>query len=151
MPAAAPADVRIVAVVDEQHVRIDVDLRIALGQFAHREPVRGSAFTVEQTGGRQHERATADRRYARTAPRRRTHRIEHGRADRHRRILDAGHDHRVGAADVFETPRHVQVEQPGFDDRRFAAHAHLIGVAPVHLYARKTVAREREIECDHTM
>ena len=148
MPAAAPADVENFAVVDEQHVRIDVDGRIALGEFAHRQPVCGGALTVEQSGGREHECAAADRGYSRTAARRRAYRVEHRFADRRRRILDTGHDHRIGAADVSETPRHVQVEQSGFDDRRLTAHSNLIRAATVHSNARKAVAGEREVERD---
>ncbi|GAA3802601.1 hypothetical protein GCM10022403_040860 [Streptomyces coacervatus] len=49
-----------VAVVDEQHVRVDVDLREEALQLVGLRPVRGGGSAVEVAGGGQDEHAVAD-------------------------------------------------------------------------------------------
>ena len=57
-----------VAVVDEQHVRVERDLREAARGTARRGPVRGRRPAVEQAGRGQHERAGADRHQSASRP-----------------------------------------------------------------------------------
>lgn len=50
MPLAAPGGGDHVAVVDEEHVGVDLDLRVALGEDMGAGPVRGGTSTVQQAG-----------------------------------------------------------------------------------------------------
>jgi len=47
---------------------------------------------------------------------------------------------------MAQIPRYVQIEEASFHDWSFAAYADLIDVAPTHLYSRKAVACERQVE-----
>ena len=85
MPAATPAEVEHVALVDVEHVRLDGDAREVAGEPLRVAPVRRRAAAVEQPGGGEHERARADRGDPGAAVGRRAQRVEHGRAAAARR------------------------------------------------------------------
>jgi hypothetical protein len=52
------------AVVHVEHVRVEIDGRMTTGKIGGGKPVRRGAEAVEDAGGRQHERAGANRRHA---------------------------------------------------------------------------------------
>ena len=61
MPAATPARRQDAALVDVEHVRVDLDRRVPRGERGGVVPVRRRAPAVEHAGGGEHERAGADR------------------------------------------------------------------------------------------
>jgi len=56
------------AVVDVEDIRVEIDGRMAKGKIGGGQPVGRGAEAVEKAGGRQHERAGANRRHAGAAP-----------------------------------------------------------------------------------
>src|SRR6185503_18166486 len=52
------------AIVDVEHVRVDIDGRMTMGKIGGGKPVRRGAEAVEEAGGREYERAGANRRHA---------------------------------------------------------------------------------------
>ena len=66
-PDATPARGQDVALVDVEHVGLDVDARVARGEVGGVAPVGRGAAAVEDAGGGERERAGADRGHARAA------------------------------------------------------------------------------------
>jgi hypothetical protein len=116
-----------VAVVDEQHVGVQLDLGEQLGEAGGLPPVRGGGAAVKQPGGGQHERARADRHHPGPPLQRLAQRVVDGAVAQHLPAVDAGHQHRVRAVEHAE----VVVGQHGVAGR--AAYGGAAGRAGHHL------------------
>ena len=64
MPAALPAECEDVALIDEEHPRVNRQEGIAASQFVAFRPVGGGTPAVEQSRFGQHERSPAHRKDA---------------------------------------------------------------------------------------
>jgi hypothetical protein len=84
------------AVVDVEHVRVEIDGRMTTGQFGGGQPVRRGAEAIEDAGGRQHERAGANRRHAGAAIGRPTYGAQDRRGYGSIEVVDARHKNGVG-------------------------------------------------------
>jgi hypothetical protein len=99
-------------IVDVEHVRVDLDRRVLLGEGRRGHPVRGRAQAVEQTGLGEGEGATADRRDPGPRGGRGAKRGQDFGRDR-RQGRPAGHDDRVRFGERVQGPRRVDTEQSG--------------------------------------
>jgi hypothetical protein len=143
-----------IAVVDIEHVGVDIDLRIAGRELLGLHPVGGGPAPVEQTGGGQHEGARADRQNPGPPPVRGAEGIEEGRG---RVVVElrrspGGNDDGVGPRDLVEAVGGVDGEAlrtadgrclGGADPVPVPGHTELRPVDPEHL------ARHRHLERRH--
>jgi hypothetical protein len=84
-----------VAMVDEEHVRVDPDARELLGQGGGEAPVGGGGSAVQQAGLGEHEGAGAQPEDAGSPAMRRPKGVDHGGRCRRVKGLPAGNDDRV--------------------------------------------------------
>lgn len=145
-----------VPVVDVEDIRIDVDVRVAAGQLGGGRPVSRGPQPVERAGGREDERAAADRGDPRTPLDRPADLAQDGRGDRSIEAVDSRDDHRVGAPQRGEAPRHADPQVFALDLRIDAADSHLIRRSPAvppdpaeELARRGEVAEHDAVEGDH--
>ena len=75
-----------------EHVRVEIDGRMTTGEIGGGQPMRRGVEAVEDAGGCQHERASANRRHAGTALGRPTYAAYDRRGYRSIKVVDAGHN-----------------------------------------------------------
>jgi hypothetical protein len=99
-------------VVDVEDVRVDLHLRVALGQFPRRDPVRGRSQPVQQARRGEQERADADGGDPGAVGRRVAQRLRDARRQFLGRVRDARQDDRVRLGQRFEPVRRAHGERP---------------------------------------
>jgi len=104
------------AVLQVEHLRVDLDQWVPRGQQPGVQPVRGGPPTVQQPGGGQHERPGADGDDPRAALVGRAHRVDELGRLALVHVAAARHDHRVGGDERVQPVRRVGAE-PAADPR----------------------------------
>ncbi len=108
-----------VTVVDEEHRRVDRDVRVATGQIVTLRPMGGDPAPVEQTGFGQDERSGTQRDDATPSRLRSPKCLEH--LGRHEvEILGRRHDNGACVANLLEPVRSMQLQAAIDGDRYWA-------------------------------
>jgi hypothetical protein len=144
------------ALVDEQDVRVDSDLREASCELGGGGPVRGRPAAVEEPGRCEQERACADRSDAHAHPRRAADRVKEGLGYRTGDVGDPRQDDRVRLREESEPATQLQAERACVDLARDPAHPDLVSSAaigepdpPEHLAGRGEIEGEHAIQRDN--
>jgi hypothetical protein len=90
--------------VDEEHVRVDVRLRVCRGELVRVHPVRGARAAVEEPGRAEDERAAADREDGRARGVGPPQGVEQGGGEVPQ--PRGGNGHEVGALEPLQAVRH---------------------------------------------